>query len=30
MGTKETEIFVDPNNKKELPDVVDDFDLVSS
>lgn len=27
MGTKEEHIFVDPNDKGDLPDVVDDFDL---
>ncbi|CAJ1906175.1 unnamed protein product [Cylindrotheca closterium] len=27
MGTKEENIFVDPNDKDDLPDVVDDFDL---
>lgn len=27
MGTKEEEIFVDPEEKDDLPDVVDDFDL---
>eukprot|EP00980_Cylindrotheca_fusiformis_P000234 scaffold52_cov183-Cylindrotheca_fusiformis.AAC.13 len=27
MGTKEENIFVDPNEKDDLPDVVDDFDL---
>lgn len=27
MGTKEEEIFVDPGDKDDLPDVVDDFDL---
>lgn len=27
MGTPEAEIFVDPSEKEDLPDVVDDFDL---
>ena len=27
MGTREENIFVDPNEKADLPDVVDDFDL---
>jgi len=27
MGTKEEQIFVDPGEKDDLPDVVDDFDL---
>ncbi len=27
MGTKEEHIFVDPNDKDGLPDVIDDFDL---
>jgi ubiquitin-like domain-containing CTD phosphatase 1 len=27
MGTKEEQIFVDPDEKDDLPDVVDDFDL---
>ena len=27
MGTKEEQIFVDPGDKDDLPDVVDDFDL---
>lgn len=27
MGTKEEEIFVDPGERDDLPDVVDDFDL---
>lgn len=27
MGTKEENIFVDPNEKDDLPEVVDDFDL---
>mmetsp|Transcript_29390 Transcript_29390/g.70677 ORF Transcript_29390/g.70677 Transcript_29390/m.70677 type:complete len:363 (+) Transcript_29390:35-1123(+) len=27
MGTKEENIFVDPNDKDDLPEVVDDFDL---
>lgn len=27
MGTKEEQIFVDPGDKEDLPDVVDDFDL---
>ena len=27
MGTREEHIFVDPNEKDDLPDVIDDFDL---
>lgn len=27
MGTAEADIFVDPSDKDDLPDVVDDFDL---
>jgi len=27
MGTKEHQIFVDPSERDDLPDVVDDFDL---
>jgi ubiquitin-like domain-containing CTD phosphatase 1 len=27
MGTPEHEIFIDPSNKDDLPDVIDDFDL---
>ena len=27
MGTKEEQIFVDPGEKDDLPDVIDDFDL---
>lgn len=27
MGTKEEQIFVDPSEKDDLPDVIDDFDL---
>lgn len=27
MGTKEENIFVDPNDKDDLPEVIDDFDL---
>lgn len=27
MGTKEEQIFVDPSEKEDLPDVVDDFEL---
>ncbi|CAB9496913.1 Ubiquitin-like domain-containing CTD phosphatase 1 [Seminavis robusta] len=27
MGSKEEEIFVDPQDKDDLPDVIDDFDL---
>lgn len=27
MGTPEEHIFVDPNEKDDLPDVIDDFDL---
>jgi ubiquitin-like domain-containing CTD phosphatase 1 len=27
MGTKEEQIFVDPSEKDDMPDVVDDFDL---
>ena len=28
MGTRESDIFVDPGDKEDLPDVIDDFDLV--
>ena len=27
MGTPEEEIFVDPSEKTDLPDIIDDFDL---
>jgi ubiquitin-like domain-containing CTD phosphatase 1 len=27
MGTKEEQIFVDPGDKEDLPDVIDDFEL---
>jgi len=27
MGTPEEEIFVDPSDRDDLPDVIDDFDL---
>lgn len=27
MGTPEEQIFVDPSEKKDLPDIIDDFDL---
>ena len=28
MGTREKDFFVDPDDKDELPEVIDDFDLV--